>query len=246
MSYKIVYVNGPADGREEEFPDLPDACIKMLVPPTDIRNSVRETPSGIRLYLGTEYSYVFWKQVGTCMLYKVEEHGMDANEYQHLVLRTESNDFPAIKKRLTPGLVYALGIVLSGFVHKSEQIDAIKKHLFYGKKIHDEYINFLLTKKGLHEELRPSDQIVRLLHATLGLCTESGELTEYVGKHLRGEDMPMVEISKEFGDVAWYLAQGCSSLGVPLSVVLEQNIFKLKQRYGDKFTEDVAQKHDGQ
>lgn len=78
-SYKILYVNGPADGREEEFPDLPSVCIRMIVPPTDIKDSFVETPSGITVKIGTEYSYIFWKQVGGCMVYKCEKHGMDAH-----------------------------------------------------------------------------------------------------------------------------------------------------------------------
>lgn len=85
-----------------------------------------------------------------------------------------------------------------------------------------------------------------MIHSVLGLCTESGELAEIVSQGFHGNKPTDVFISKEFGDIAWYLAQGCSSLGTPLSVVLEQNIFKLKARYGDKFTEEAARKHDGQ
>lgn len=146
MVYKILYVNGPADGREEEFNEAPAACIRMIVPPTDIRDSFKETPSGITVKIGTEYSYVFWKQIGSYMLYKHKKHGMDANEYQHLALRTESNDFPSIRERLTPQLTYAMLIYISRFIENAKALDIIKKRLFYGKARPHEGVDFLLEK----------------------------------------------------------------------------------------------------
>ena len=40
---------------------------------------------------------------------------------------------------------------------------------------------------------------------------------------------------KEFGDVAWYLAEAATALDVPLEVVFQGNLDKLRQRFPNGF-----------
>lgn len=72
----------------------------------------------------------------------------------------------------------------------------------------------------------------RVTVAALGLASESGEVCGYIKKHLgQGHDLPLDEVIKEMGDVAFYLAELATALGVSLSVVLQENRNKLDGRY---------------
>lgn len=83
--------------------------------------------------------------------------------------------------------------------------------------------------------------VVRLSHAMIGMCTEAGEFQDAVKKHLfYGKPLDTVNLAEELGDLMWYVAIACDTLGVSLQEVMEKNIAKLKARYGDKFTEEAA------
>lgn len=52
--------------------------------------------------------------------------------------------------------------------------------------------------------------IERLLHAAIGLCTESGELLDAYKKHIfYGKPLDHVNIKEELGDICWYMAIVC-------------------------------------
>ncbi|MGN0752967.1 MAG: nucleoside triphosphate pyrophosphohydrolase family protein [Aristaeellaceae bacterium] len=75
-----------------------------------------------------------------------------------------------------------------------------------------------------------------LLNALMGLCGESGEAIDLMKKHLyQGHDLDREKLVKELGDVAWYLAEAATGLGVDLSEVLQGNLDKLHARYPDGF-----------
>jgi len=68
----------------------------------------------------------------------------------------------------------------------------------------------------------------------LGLCGEAGELAEKVKKHYR-DDTPldaaeMIAITREIGDVLWYIAALARHLGVSLETVAATNLKKLEDR----------------
>lgn len=85
------------------------------------------------------------------------------------------------------------------------------------------------------------EESVRLLHATIGLCTETGELQDVLKKSLfYGKPLDRTNLAEELGDVMWYIAIACDALGVSLEGVMEKNIAKLKARYGEKFSEAAA------
>ena len=75
-----------------------------------------------------------------------------------------------------------------------------------------------------------------LLNALMGLCGESGEAIDLMKKHLfQGHDLDREKLIKELGDVAWYLAEAATGLGVDLSEVLQGNLDKLHARYPQGF-----------
>ena len=79
----------------------------------------------------------------------------------------------------------------------------------------------------------PADQ--GLVYTTLGLVGEAGEVAEKIKKLIRGDLFEMQgefeeDITKELGDVLWYLANLASEIGVSLDEVAEINLAKLQSR----------------
>ena len=97
---------------------------------------------------------------------------------------------------------------------------------------------------GMNERLN-DDGLKRLLHAGIGLSTESGEFLDALKKHIfYGKELDKVNLAEEMGDMFWYMAIVADELGFEFEEVMERNITKLKARYGDKFSEEKAEKRD--
>lgn len=78
-----------------------------------------------------------------------------------------------------------------------------------------------------------------LLNGVMGLCGEAGECIDLVKKvRFQGHGLDYLELQKELGDVAWYLAIAAWGAGFDLSEVLEENIEKLKKRYPEGFSKE--------
>lgn len=81
----------------------------------------------------------------------------------------------------------------------------------------------------------------KLIHYTLGLETEVGEIQDAVKKHLiYGKNLDRVNLVEEVGDVLWYLSRLLTLLDSNFDEAMSKNLAKLKARYGDKFTEHAA------
>ncbi len=80
-----------------------------------------------------------------------------------------------------------------------------------------------------------------LTNCALGLAGESGEVGDIIKKHLfHGHPLDEEKLIKELGDVCYYLAWMCNALGTTLSVVMEENINKLRKRYPEGFSEEAS------
>ena len=80
-----------------------------------------------------------------------------------------------------------------------------------------------------------------LLHAMLGIASESGEFVDAFKKHLvYGKELDVVNLEEECGDFFWYVAIFCFFTKTPISTIMERNIAKLRARYPNKFTEHDA------
>jgi NTP pyrophosphatase (non-canonical NTP hydrolase) len=77
-----------------------------------------------------------------------------------------------------------------------------------------------------------------ILYCILGLAGEAGEVSNTTKKILRDDGGRLTEdrrqkLKGELGDVAWYLAQACTELGLSLEDVMRQNLVKLHKRQLD-------------
>lgn len=77
----------------------------------------------------------------------------------------------------------------------------------------------------------------QLAMGALGLTGEAGETAEMIKKHLyHDHPLDIEKLSKEIGDVLWYIASLSQSVGLKLEDVAAKNIEKLKARYPQGFS----------
>lgn len=85
----------------------------------------------------------------------------------------------------------------------------------------------------------------QLLHAMIGLGGEVGELNSvlqkwlWYGKSYTAEELK-TKFMDEFGDCLWYIAEGLNALGLSLQDLMDANIAKLRARYPEKYTDQLA------
>lgn len=96
-----------------------------------------------------------------------------------------------------------------------------------------------------HSELvrtlvKPANQIqgeldkdkVDLIHMSMGVATEAGELLDTIKKHTMYKQLLDVEnVIEELGDIEFYLEGFRQNLGIDRQYVLDRNIKKLQIRY---------------
>jgi len=74
-------------------------------------------------------------------------------------------------------------------------------------------------------------QNARIFYPCLGLAGEVGEVCEKVKKHIRdGRELDKEDLTKELGDVLWYLSALAGDLDINLEDVANKNYEKLKSR----------------
>ena len=74
-----------------------------------------------------------------------------------------------------------------------------------------------------------------IAYCALKLAGEAGEVAEKIKKMVRDDggelsDERRAALSKELGDVLWYVAQIATEAGLELDVIAEENIAKLMSR----------------
>jgi len=80
-----------------------------------------------------------------------------------------------------------------------------------------------------------------LIHAAFGIAGESGEIVDAVKKHVfYGKPLDVANLREEVGDVMWYIALMCRTLGVTLEELMQENINKLTARYPEKYSDELA------
>ena len=90
------------------------------------------------------------------------------------------------------------------------------------------------------------DTYAMLIEGVMGLNGEAGECIDIVKKYLyQGHGLDRDHLAEELGDVAWYLAVTAYAIGYPLSVIMQGNLQKLKERYPEGFDPERSVNRDG-
>jgi NTP pyrophosphatase (non-canonical NTP hydrolase) len=130
-------------------------------------------------------------------------------------------------------------VALTEAVEALNNLDAIKKTLFYGKELPES----LRVKGGETCEKLPvwfkNDNFgENVIHAIIGAATEAGELLEALrAVAIENKEFDEVNMREEVGDVFWYFAILADTCGFTFEEAQRVNIAKLRMRYGQKFSE---------
>jgi len=86
---------------------------------------------------------------------------------------------------------------------------------------------------------------IRLLHAAMGKVTEAGEFIDVLKKWIMyGKPIDEVNLKEEIGDGFYYDGIACDELKTDFDTEQCRNVNKLRNRYGEKFTEEAALNRD--
>lgn len=157
---------------------------------------------------------------------------MTNDEYIKAALRTLSPNFYRESVGSHTLATYTKGAILS-----LGMLDVIKKKLFYDKG--DDVFVSLVDRRL--KNYKPD--CIDLIHGILGIATEAAELLDILTDILDGE-VPDAQIEDkirdELGDHMWYHAIICHALGTSIEDIQKANIAKLKVRFPEKFTDELA------
>lgn len=188
---------------------------------------------------------------------------MNFKEYQARALLTESKP-----TELNFGEV-GLHLLLDMSITMGEVMNIAKRTIFYGKEFDAEKVRKLASDLNgysvliaelsdyIHrkndrsqynalpveaQNVAPENVDLRLLHAAIGIFTESTEALELVRDQLRGNKFDAVGWGEEIGgDISWYAAIGHDAAGTDEDVEREKNIRKLELRNkGKTFNADAT------
>ncbi|MDB8858367.1 nucleoside triphosphate pyrophosphohydrolase family protein [Pediococcus acidilactici] len=89
-------------------------------------------------------------------------------------------------------------------------------------------------QKKANKTLLGNEQV--LTNCALGLAGESGQVVNLVKNYtFRGADLDKEQLTKEMGDVLWYLSQVAQWANIPFEEVAQKNIKDLAKRYPHSF-----------
>lgn len=162
------------------------------------------------------------------------------------------------------------GQPLGEFHNLTDELDAIKKALFYGKRLsdiehqmmdrlaprpaHAEGLpNYFGLVKETNEPIVLSDDQLQIFHAILGIATEVGELVfgfisalsdVQQNKKPIDDAFDHVNMREEAGDVLWYVQLLLTAIksNIPEAMTINDN--KLERRYGPAFSAERANERD--
>lgn len=137
-------------------------------------------------------------------------------------------------------------VALAEAVEALNNLDAIKKTLFYGRdlpaslatptdvRLNDTDPANCATLPVWFKNPKFGEYVT---HAIIGAATEAGELLEALrAVVVNGEEFDEVNMREEVGDVFWYFAALADTCGFTFEEAQRVNIAKLRARYPNKFT----------
>lgn len=89
--------------------------------------------------------------------------------------------------------------------------------------------------------LHTNPERAHVIVGALKLCSESGELSDTIVKHIcYGQEMDIQNIWEECGDLLWYIALILEHTGYNIDQAMHDNINKLRKRYPAKYSDACA------
>lgn len=90
--------------------------------------------------------------------------------------------------------------------------------------------------------LKPQTRKEMIFHAALGVCGEAGELADAIKReHVYGKPEDRKNIVEELGDLRWYIQAVMNLYGISEQEILQENAFKLAERYKSlKYSDKAA------
>jgi len=122
--------------------------------------------------------------------------------------------------------------VIQSRLEWAEDLDAVKKGMFYGK--HQPGLTNYQNLR-IPEAAPVVESNKYLVHSILGIDSESAELLEMLlNTVFEGKGQPAKDkIIDEAGDLFWYFTMLLKTVGVSLEEVMERNYKKLSARFPD-------------
>ncbi len=99
-----------------------------------------------------------------------------------------------------------------------------------------------LCKSGVEIVSKMSGHEAHLLHMSVGISGESGELLDAIKKHvIYRKKIDIENVIEELGDIEFYLEGLRQGLGIKREYIIEENIKKLSARYkSGKYSDEQA------
>lgn len=160
-----------------------------------------------------------------------------ATEYQQAASRTLISAPDGV---YTPEDMEKVLTLIRMSVNAGAQIEYFKKTIFHGQTSVKlprplEYYE----ERALADRL--SDADIMNMWNLLGLLGEASEVAREILMAMRaGRGISREDLTKELGDVLWYVAALCSHNGLSLSDVMDANIKKLQHYYPNGYSREAA------
>lgn len=133
-------------------------------------------------------------------------------------------------------------IALGAFKAAADNLDRVKKLLFYGKGYAltdgDPILNVAGFDAAMTYVHTDKAAAINLIHGIIGKATEDGELVEALMLALMHKGgLDLVNVGEEVGDGFWYDAVILKAIGSNFETEMVRNIAKLRARFPNRFTE---------
>lgn len=110
---------------------------------------------------------------------------------------------------------------------------------------HMDYAAFVagLSKSNdaILQSINDSTDKAHLLHASIGVAGEAGELCDAIKKYaIYNQDIDIDNIVEELGDLYFYMQQIMNTFSIPHDLLVQANMNKLQRRYKDGYSDRAA------
>lgn len=177
---------------------------------------------------------------------------MNSQKYQELTGRTDIPDYTDVRTRIKENAnTIHQGMLM--FLIASGTLDLMKKKTMYNAdhfklmKLDAEQCKFrdmMAQNPNWLEKIAEDDKLTKLFHYTVGIITEANEMVTALMEGALTNNLDLVNIGEENGDIQWYQARMNDLLGLDLDKQRQVNIDKLKARFPTKFSEESANNRD--